>query len=103
MRSELSLHDVESAAGTLRLGKRPSPVPIYPFTWKALVRCLSYREACGSLNPHVLVTKRSAVRTTMVSPGYLSHVLDFAGVSLQTPRLRIKATHGGNPMAPSGV
>jgi hypothetical protein len=38
------------------------------------------------LNPHVLVTKRSAVRTTMVSPGYLSHVLDLAGVSLQTLR-----------------
>ena len=84
--ANLRVDDVDSAARTVRLGNRPYPVPIDPFTWTALVRCLSYREAHGGLNPHVIVTNRSAVRTTMVSPGYLSHVLDLAGVSLQTLR-----------------
>ena len=84
--ANLRVDEVESAARTLRLGKRPYPVPIDPFTWTALERCLSYREARGDLNPHVLVTTRSAVRTTMASAGYLSHVLDLAGVSLQTLR-----------------
>lgn len=84
--ANLRVDDVESAARTVRLGNRPYPVPIDPFTWTALERCLSYREAHGGLNPHVLVTKRSAVRTTTASPGYLSNVLDLSGVSLQTLR-----------------
>jgi integrase len=84
--ANLRVDELESAARTVRLGNRPYPVPIDPFTWTALERCLSYRDVRGGLNPHVLVTKRSAVRTTTVSPGYLSHVLDLAGVSLQTLR-----------------
>lgn len=84
--ANLRVDDVGAASRTVRLGNRPYPVPIDPFTWKALGHCLSYREALGDLNQHVLVTTRSAVRTMAVSPGYLSHVLDLADVSLQTLR-----------------
>ncbi|MGH2755270.1 MAG: site-specific integrase [Actinomycetota bacterium] len=84
--ANLRVDAVEGSTRTVRLGQRPHPVPIDPSTWDALERCLAYREERGALNPHVLVTIRSATRKTAVSPGYLSHVLDAVGVSLQTLR-----------------
>lgn len=72
---------VDQARRTVRLGRRPHPVPLDPTSWTALQRCLDHRAALGTANPHVLVTRATKTRNTPASPAYLAHVLDEAGVN----------------------
>ncbi|ANP56711.1 hypothetical protein AVL59_22945 [Streptomyces griseochromogenes] len=66
-------------AQTLKLGKRPHPVPLDPASWTVLQRCLSHREARPTTNPHVMVTKGTKAGRGPASTAYLSHVLDDCG------------------------
>ena len=68
---------------TVRLGKRPHPVPLDPLSFAALERCLEHRQQLGTENPHVIVTRGTRAHRTPASQPYLSHVLDAAGL---TPR-----------------
>jgi site-specific recombinase XerD len=76
--------DVGAGMNTLRLGRRSAPVPLDPLNARALDRCLRHREALGTENPHLIVTRQTRGRVMPASAPYLSHVLDPAGVS---PRL----------------
>jgi hypothetical protein len=59
-------------------------VPLDPLSFAALERCLAHREALGTENPHVIVTRGTRAHRTPASQPYVSHVLDPAGV---TPRV----------------
>lgn len=77
----LCLDDIDRAGRTIRLGRRPRPVPLDPVTMAALERCLDHRMSLATCNPHVVVTKTTRTRSTPASTAYVTHVLDAAGVS----------------------
>ncbi|MFD4761066.1 hypothetical protein ACFWOJ_19920 [Streptomyces sp. NPDC058439] len=72
----LQINDIDQRAQTVRLGKRPHPVPLDPASWTVLQRCLAHREAWRTDNPHALVTKGTKAGRRPASTAYLSHVLD---------------------------
>lgn len=76
----LRADDIDHAARTVQLGKRPHPVPLDPASWDALQRCLAHRDAQATENPHVMVTRGTRARTCAASVAYVSHVLDPCGV-----------------------
>jgi site-specific recombinase XerD len=85
---ELLVKDFDEARQTLRVGRRPLPVPLDPASLTVLRRCLEQRASLGTRNPHVIVTKVTKPRNTPASTAYMSHVLDAAGV----PGKRLRAT-----------
>ena len=74
----LRTDDIDHGARTVRLGKRPHPVPLDPASWDALQRCLAHRDAQATGNPHVMVTRVTRARTCPALAAYISHVLDPA-------------------------
>ncbi|MEV0537877.1 integrase [Kitasatospora sp. NPDC050463] len=75
----LQITHVDPVAQTVRLGKRPHPVPLDPASWAVLHRCLAHRAAWPTANPHVMVTKGTKAGRSPASTAYLSHVLDGCG------------------------
>ncbi|MGH9110490.1 MAG: integrase [Acidimicrobiales bacterium] len=84
--ANLFVEDCDLGRGTLRLGRRPRPVPLDPHTAAALGACLAYREGLGTLNPHVIVTRLTVTTDIPVSAGYLRSVLKPAAVTLRELR-----------------
>jgi len=72
--------DIDAGARTIRLGKRPHPVPLDPASWQVLQRCLAHRGSQHTRNPYVIVTKGTKAGRSPASPAYMSHVLDPCGV-----------------------
>ena len=70
------------ARATIRLGRRPRPVPLDPATTTALRRCLDHhdRHHRGG-NPHLLVSQKSKTTAEPVSASYLKKLLAPAGVT----------------------
>jgi integrase len=77
----LHIDDFDQTARTLRVGRRPQPVPLDPVTVSALQRCLAHRASLHTHNPHLIVTTITKTRSTPPSMAYLGHVLDAAAVS----------------------
>jgi hypothetical protein len=75
----LKITDIDAAAQTVRLGKRPHPVPLDPASWTVLERCLDHRAKWPTANPHVMVTKGTKAGRSPASTAYVSHVLDDCG------------------------
>jgi len=82
----LKVTDIDAPARTIRLGRRPHPVPLDPASWHALQRCLEHREQLATRNPHVIVTTHTKTRRTAASDQYLVRVLDPAGIGTRTLR-----------------
>jgi site-specific recombinase XerD len=82
----LQVTDIDTTARTIRLGRRPHPVPLDPASWDALQRCLEHRERLATRNPHVIVTTHTRTRRTTASDQYLVRVLDPAGIGTRTLR-----------------
>jgi integrase len=76
----LTIEDTDLAAGRVRLGRRPHPVPLDPLTIDALTVCLAARAATGTTNPHVILTRGTRAHTGPASAYFMNHVLDPAGV-----------------------
>jgi integrase len=76
----LQASDIDADARTIRLGKRPHPVPLDPASWQVLQRCLAHRDGQRTPNPHVIVTKGTKAGRASASTAYMSHVLDPCGV-----------------------
>jgi site-specific recombinase XerD len=76
----LQAGDIDPGARTIRLGKRPHPVPLDPASWQVLQRCLAHRDGRHTANPHVVVTKGTKAGRVPASTAYMSHVLDPCGV-----------------------
>jgi site-specific recombinase XerD len=79
---QLRATDIDLAHATIRLGRRPHPVPLDPATAAALHRCLVHhdRHHRGG-NPHLLVNQKSKTTAEPVSPSYLKRLLAPAGVT----------------------
>ena len=90
---DLPTGDVDPAAGSVRLGRRPQPVPLDPATWAAVERCLRYHRELRTANPHLLVTRKTKAARTPASEDYTRNLLRPAGV---TPRL-LRCTRLGQP------
>jgi len=82
----LQTGDIDATAKTIRLGKRPHPVPLDPASWQVLQRCLAHRDARRTANPHVIVTKGTKAGRAAASTAYMSHLLDPCGVPPRTLR-----------------
>ena len=72
--------DIDADTRTIRLGKRPHPVPLDPASWQVLQRCLAHLGTQHTRNPHVIVTKGTKAGRAPASTAYFSHVLDSCGV-----------------------
>jgi integrase len=83
-----SLHatDVDLDSHTLRVAGRPHPVPLDPATLTAVQECMTHRQAIGTPNPHLIVTKLTKPRMTPASSAYLTHRLDPASTRIRTLR-----------------
>lgn len=79
---QLRATDIDLARATIRLGRRPHPVPLDPATAAALRRCLDHhdRHHRGG-NPHLLVSQKSKTVAGPVSVNYLEKLLAPAGVT----------------------
>jgi hypothetical protein len=75
----LRVDDIDSVSRTIRLGKRPQPVPLDPASWAIVQRCLDHRENLRTANPHVMVTRGTKAGNIPASAAYASHVLDPCG------------------------
>ena len=78
--------DVDHGSHSVRLGRRPHPVPLDPATWSVLQRCLAHRDTLRTDNPYVLVTRGTKAGRNPASTAYLSHVLDDCGYPPRTIR-----------------
>ena len=79
---QLRATDIDMARATIRLGRRPRPVPLDPATTTALRRCLDHhdRHHRGG-NPHLLVSQKSKTTAEPVSASYLNKLLAPADVT----------------------
>nr|WTB29703.1 integrase [Streptomyces sp. NBC_00830] len=82
----LRVDDIDPADRTVRLGKRPHPVPLDPASWSVLQRCVAHRENQHTDNPHVVVTRITMTGRAPASTAYISHVLDPCGIPPRTLR-----------------
>lgn len=64
----------------IRLGRRPQPTPLDPWTWTALQRCLDHRKALGSNNSHPLITMQTKATRAPASDGYVKNTLRAVGI-----------------------
>ena len=76
----LHVSHIDADDRTVRLGKRPHPVPLDPASWQVLQRCLAHRGGQRTANPHVIVTKGTKAGRSSASTAYMSHVLDPCGI-----------------------
>lgn len=79
----LRVDDVDLAAATIALGRRPHPTPLDPTTTTALRRCLHHRHGTG---PWLLVNQKSKTVDKQVSVDYLAMILTPTQVTVQTLR-----------------
>lgn len=82
----LRVDDLDPTNRTVRLGKRPHPVPMDPASWSALQRCLAHRADQRTDNPHMIVTRITRTGRAPASTAYVSHLLDSCGVPPRTLR-----------------
>jgi integrase len=79
---QLRVTDIDLARATIRLGRRPRPVPLDPATTTALRRCLDHHDRHHpDGNPHLLVSQKSKTTAEPVSASYLKRLLAPAGVT----------------------
>lgn len=67
--------DIDHNRRRIRLGRRPQPTPLDPWTWTALQRCLDHRKALISNNSHVLITMQTKATRATASDGYVKNTL----------------------------
>lgn len=72
--------EIDHDRRTVRLGRRPHPTPLDPWSWTALERCLDHRESLRSNNSHVLVTRQTKATRVPASDGYVKNTLRAVGI-----------------------
>jgi len=82
----LQIRDIDTSDHSIRMGRRPHPVPLDPASWAAVERVLAHREALRTRNPHLVVTRGTKAGRQPASSAYVTHLLDLAGVSPRAVR-----------------
>ncbi len=82
----LRVDDIDLAAATVVLGRRPHPTPLDPSSFAAVRRCLQYRGEHYDTSPYLLVNQKSKTVGTAVSLDYVAGTLAPTKVSVQTLR-----------------
>ena len=77
---QLTDTDIDLNTHRIRLGRRPQPTPLDPWTWTATQRCLDHRKTLGSNNSHLLVTMQTKATRAPASDSYIKHTLRAAGI-----------------------
>ncbi|GCE45027.1 hypothetical protein Rhow_001042 [Rhodococcus wratislaviensis] len=72
--------DIDHEQHRIRLGRRPQPTPLDPWTWTALQRCLQHRKNLGSNNAHVLITMQTKATRAAASDSYVKQTLREVGI-----------------------
>lgn len=72
--------NIDHTSRRIRLGHRPQPTPLDPWTWAALHRCLQHRRKRCSGNSHVLITMQTKATRTAASDSYVKNTLHGAGI-----------------------
>lgn len=72
--------DIDHDAHRLRLGRRPHPTPLDPWTWTALQRCIGHRDTLGSNNSHLLITLQTKATRSPASDSYVKNTLRAVGI-----------------------
>jgi len=72
--------DIDHESRRARLGRRPQPMPLDPWTWTALQRCLEHRKTLGSTNSHILITMQTKATRAPASDGYVKQTLRAVGI-----------------------
>jgi site-specific recombinase XerC len=76
----LTVAGIDPAVQAMRLPGRPQPTPLDPWTQTAIHRCLEYRQALKSDNPHLLVTRVTKATRAPADSGYVKNTVARAGV-----------------------
>lgn len=76
----LTIDHIDTQRHSVRLGRRPQPTPLDPWTWTALANCMTHRESLRTTNPHLLITRMTRGTTAAPSTGYVKHTLDPVGL-----------------------
>lgn len=82
----LRIDDVDLAAATVVLGRRPHPTPLDPATTTALGHCLHHRNRRRNPGHYLLVNQKSKTVGKQVSLDYLTMILAPAQVTVQILR-----------------
>lgn len=76
----LTADAIDHTSCRVRLGHRPQPTPLDPWTWTVLQRCLDHRKTLGSNNSHVLITTRTKATRAAASDSYIKNTLRVVGI-----------------------
>jgi site-specific recombinase XerD len=77
---QLTDADIDHDTHRVRLGRRPQPTPLDPWTWTAMQRCLDHRKTLGSNNSHLLVTMQTKATRAPASDSYVKNTLRAVGI-----------------------
>lgn len=77
--------DIDHDSRRIRLGRRPQPTPLDPWTWTTLQRCLDHRKRLSSNNSHILITTQTKATRAAASDSYLKNTLRAVGIQ---PRIQ---------------
>lgn len=80
--------DIDRPRHAVQLGKRPHPIVLDPASWEALQRAVVHHRQLRTLNPHLLVTAKTACRNTPARGDFVSELLRPAGVGMRDLRSR---------------
>lgn len=84
--ASLVLEDIDRPRHAVRLGKRPHALVLDPVSWAALERAVAHHRRLRTLNPHLLVTAKTACRNIAARGQFVSEVLHPAGVVMRDLR-----------------
>ena len=76
----LTDEDVDHERRRIRLGRRPQPTPLDPWTWTALQHCIDHRKRLGSRNSHLLITLQTKATRAPASDSYIKNTLHAVGI-----------------------
>lgn len=97
----LLISDVDLTTSTVRIGRRPLPISLDPYTVDAIEECLAQRAATTTYNPHLLLTHTNRLHDRPCSVAYPLALMHRAGFTPQQLRqTRISAlAHQLDPRA----
>lgn len=85
----LTTTGIDTARRSVRLGRRPGPITLDPFTWTAVERALDlHRETVGDLNEHLFTTARTRMRPGPPPQNRISAFLTVARLGVNARALR---------------